>query len=269
MIEEQSGPAVGERWAFSPPGKVSPGFVSLARKARTVASWVIGNFGLVVAVLILVQVALWALFPQFFVSYDPFQGTPKDKFQSPSLTHWFGTDAIGRDLFARVVYAASTSLYAVLIAIIVAFVNGTLLGAISGFVGGMLDEVLMRIVDVLLSIPSLLVSLILVTALGFGTMNVAIAVGFAAIAVFSRVMSAEVLRIKASLYVEAAAASGVRWHTVLWRHVLPNSLGPIVVLSTLEFGAAVLSISALSFLGFGAVPPTPNGAPSSPTAAAT
>lgn len=211
----------------------------------------------ILAVAVIVLVVLWALAPALFTSADPYQGIPRQRFQPPSADHWFGTDAIGRDLFGRVVYGASTSLRAVAIAILVAFVNGAVLGMIAGFVGGTVEDVLMRIVDILLSIPSLLVSLILITVLGVGTTNVAIAVGIAAVAAFARVMRAEVLRVRTALYVEAAAAGGVRWTGILWRHVLPNAIGPVIALSVLEFGTAILAISGLSFLGFGPAPPTP------------
>lgn len=219
--------------------------------------WFLRRPGLILSVLAILIALAWAFAPGLFTSFDPIDGIPADKFQPPSAAHWFGTDALGRDLYARVVYGASSSLTAVGVALLVAFVFGTLIGTLSGFVGGLLDEVLMRVVDVLLSVPGLLVSLILVTALGFGMVNVAIAVGVAAVASFARVMRSEVLRVRTALYVEAAAANGVRWPHVLWRHVLPNSIGPIVVLSTLEFGSAILSISALSFLGFGATRPAP------------
>jgi len=115
----------------------------------------------------------------------------------------------------------------------------------------------MRIVDVLLSIPALLLSLALITALGFGTVKVAIAVGLASVATVSRIMRSEVLRVRSSVYVEAAHAGGSRWWSVLFQHVLPNASGPVVVLAALQLGTAILAVSALSFLGFGAPPPAP------------
>jgi len=117
--------------------------------------------------------------------------------------------------------------------------------------------VIMRVVDVLLSIPALFLSLALVTALGYGTVEVAVAVGIASVAAFARVMRAEVLRVRTAVFVEAAHSSGARWYSVLARHVLPNSLGPVLVLATLELATAVLAVSSLSFLGYGAKPPTP------------
>ncbi|MFE0020488.1 ABC transporter permease [Amycolatopsis sp. NPDC059021] len=213
--------------------------------------------GLALAVVILVLALLAAVAPSLFTGYDPISGVPAQKLRGPSLAHLFGTDETGRDIFARVVHGASLSLRATVIAVLVALIAGAALGLIAGFRGGVLDTVVMRVVDVLLAIPPILLSLALVTALGFGTTNVAIAVGIANLAAFARLMRAEVLRVRSTVYVEAARASGVRWSGVLGRHVLPNALGPVLALATLTLGTAVLEVSALSFLGFGATPPTP------------
>jgi len=215
------------------------------------------NLVVAVSALVLLLAVGFALFPSVFASGDPLQGVPADKLQPPSLAHWFGTDNLGRDVYTRVVHGAGLSLTATLVAVGIALVVGSLVGLISGALGGAVDAVLMRIVDVLLSIPALLLSLALVTALGFGTMNVAIAVGVSLVANFARVMRSEVLRVRKALYVEAAFACGVRRHTVLRRHVLRNSYAPVTALAAVEFGMAVLAVSSLSFLGFGAVPPTP------------
>jgi peptide/nickel transport system permease protein len=247
--------AGGRQVGVTPPAEVAP--PGRPRRVRRWFRWTLRRPGLFLSVLIVVLAVLWAVAPTAFTGYDPIDGVPAQKFRPPSPEHLFGTDALGRDLLSRVVHGAATSLGAVVLAIGVAFVAGSAVGLFSGFLGGFLDEVLMRIVDVLLSIPSLLVSLILITALGFGMTNVAIAVGLGSVAAFARVMRSEVMRVRTMVFVEAAAACGVRWPVVLWRHVLPNSIGPMIVLSTLELGTAVLSISALSFLGFGATPPSP------------
>ncbi|AHD21023.1 ABC transporter permease [Rhodococcus pyridinivorans] len=226
-------------------------------RITSVAAGVRRNAVLVVSSIVLLLAVGFALFPSLFASGDPLQGVPAEKLQGPSVAHWFGTDNLGRDVYTRVVHGSGLSLTATLVAVGLALVVGSLIGLLSGAVGGAIDAALMRLVDVLLSIPALLLSLALVTALGFGTMNVAIAVGVSLVANFARVMRSEVLRVRKALYVEAAFACGVRWHTVLRRHVLRNSYAPVAALAAVEFGMAVLAVSSLSFLGFGAVPPTP------------
>lgn len=213
--------------------------------------------GVVLAVAVIATAILWAFLPGWFTSYDPVAGVPADHLQPPGAAHWFGTDHLGRDVFTRVVHGSALSLQAALIAVGIGLVAGSVIGLFSGFAGGVVDDLLMRGVDVLLAIPGLLLSLTVVTVLGFGTVNVAVAVGVASVATFARVMRGEVLRVKQAIFVEAAQACGVRWLRILGRHVLPNSTGPVVVLAALEFGQAILAVSALSFLGFGAAPPQP------------
>ncbi|WP_207842878.1 ABC transporter permease [Williamsia soli] len=212
---------------------------------------------LAISVVVVLLVIGFALFPSVFASGDPLTGVPAEKFEAPSAQHWFGTDNIGRDVYTRVVHGSGLSLTATLLAVGIALAAGTLIGLLAGSIGGIVDAFFMRVVDVLLSIPALLLSLALVTALGFGTVNVAIAVGVAMVASFARVTRSEVLRVRRATYVEAAFASGVRWPTVLFRHILRNSYAPVISLAAVEFGMAILAVSALSFLGFGAVPPTP------------
>lgn len=224
---------------------------------RAGATWLRGRLGLPVAALVVLLVLGWALVPSLFSNGDPLTGVPAQKLRGPSAEHWFGTDHLGRDLYTRMVHGAALSLSATVFAVLLGLVVGGLLGLVAGTAGGVVDTVISRIVDVLLSIPELLLSLAMVTVLGVGTRNVAIAVGVALIARFARVMRSEVLRVRRAPYVEAAFASGVRWHTVLFRHILRNAYGPVAALAAIEFGVAVLAVAALSFLGYGAVPPTP------------
>lgn len=213
--------------------------------------------GLLLSSLLTIAVVVAAFAPSWFTTADPLTGIPREKLQGPGLAHLFGTDQLGRDVFARVVYGTSLSLKAMLIAVAVGFVLGATIGLLSGFVGGWVDDAVMRLVDVLLAIPALLLALAFVVALGFGSVNVAVAVGLASVARFARVTRSEVLRVRGSGYVEAARAAGTRWYAILGRHVLPNAIGPAVVFATLEFGAAILAVSSLSFLGYGAPPPAP------------
>ncbi|MER5897242.1 ABC transporter permease [Streptomyces sp. NPDC001876] len=213
--------------------------------------------GLALAVLWLLAAITAALAPELFTSRDPLAVDTPDRLLGPSAEHLLGTDQLGRDLFTRLVHGAGVSLLSALIATLIGLTAGSLLGLLAGFLRGSTDMVIMRLVDMLLSIPGLLLSLVLIVALGPGTRNAAIAVGLTSIAVCARIMRAEVLKVRESLYVEAAHSGGARWPRVLARHVLPNTLGPVWALAALEFGTAILAVSALSFLGYGVQPPTP------------
>lgn len=226
-------------------------------QVHQLAAFLVRRPGLALAVVVIAVVLAWAAAPWLFAPGDPLSGVPREKLRPPSISHLFGTDEIGRDLYTRVVHGAALSLRATVIAVGMAFATGSLIGLLAGFAGNLVDDVIMRIVDVLLSLPTLLLSLALVTALGFGTVHVAIAVGLATVARFARVMRAEVVRVRTATFVEAARSVGVTWWAILRRHVLPNAIGSALVLATLEFGTAILAVSSLSFLGFGAPPPTP------------
>jgi peptide/nickel transport system permease protein len=225
-------------------------------RARYLLSYLVRRPGLVLAILWIAAVVLAAFLPGLIAPGSPLSITVDIK-TAPSWHHLFGTDEIGRDLFSRVVYGSQLSMRASLIAIAVGLVIGAPLGLVSGYFGGWLDSAVMRLVDVLLAIPSLLLSLAVIIALGFGITNVAFAVGLAFVASSARVMRGEVLRIRQNPYVEAALVGGARRRRVLGRHVLPNAVEPVLVLAAMEFGEAILSVSALSFLGYGVQPPAP------------
>jgi peptide/nickel transport system permease protein len=212
--------------------------------------------GVLVPLLILLIALAWAIAPGLFTSVSP-TAQVGAALQGPSAEHWFGTDATGRDMYSRVVFGASQSITAALIAVSVGLVFGSLIGVTAGATGGRVDEALMRLVDVLLAIPTLLLSLSIVILLGFGTANAAIAVGVTSVAVFARLSRSQVVSVRASEFVEAAYGSGGTFWSVLWRHVLPNSLTPVIALAALQLGSAILQISTLGFLGYGAPPPTP------------
>jgi peptide/nickel transport system permease protein len=224
-----------------------------AQRAGGPARWI----GIGIAALWIAIALLAAVVPAVFTPLDPLQTNPSEALRPPSLAHPFGTDNIGRDLLTRVIHGAGLSLQGSAIAVVIGLVAGSFLGLVSGALGGIVDVVIMRVVDVLLAIPGLLLSLAVVTALGFGTVNVAVAVGVGAVAVFARLMRSEVVRVVGARYIEAARLAGSGWFRVLFRHILPNSAGSVLTLAALEFGTAILAISALSFLGYGAQPPTP------------
>nr|WP_315900933.1 ABC transporter permease [Microbacterium esteraromaticum] len=212
---------------------------------------------LVLAIAVVSIAVLWAIVPGVFAPGDPLSGVPAQKLLPPSAEHWFGTDILGRDLYGRVVHGAVQSLSGALIAVTVGLTLGGIIGLLAGTIGGLLDDILMRVVDVLLAIPGLLLSLSVIILLGFGTVNAALAVGLGSVAVFARLMRSEVVRVRRTDYVEAALGSGATLLTVLRRHVLPNSLTPVLALAALQFGTAILAIATLGFLGYGAPPPTP------------
>ncbi|MCU1442695.1 MAG: peptide transporter permease [Cryobacterium sp.] len=212
---------------------------------------------LVLSVLAIAVVVLWAVVPAIFTPYDPLLSTDAGGLQAPSLAHPFGTDSIGRDLLSRVIHGSIHSLSGAFVAVTLGLVVGTLLGLVAGSIGGIVEEIIMRFVDVLLSIPGLLLALTVVILLGFGTINAAVAVGIASIATFARLVRSQVISVRRTEYVEAAFGSGGNFASVLWRHVLPNSMGPVIALAALQFGVAILSISTLGFLGYGAPPPQP------------
>ncbi|GAA2673768.1 MULTISPECIES: ABC transporter permease [Actinosynnema] len=200
-------------------------------------------------------VLAWSALPGLFTSASPVDGVPADKFLPPGWEHWFGTDHLGRDLFTRVVHGTASSVSSALIAVGIGVLAGGLVGLVAGFLGGWVDSVLARLVDVLLAIPSFLLAVVVVSALGFQTVNAAIATGVSAVGVFARVMRAEVIKTRRAVFIESShLQGGSRWH-VLLRHVLPNASRSVLTLAVLQFGLSVLVIAGLAFLGYGDPPP--------------
>ncbi|WP_319446512.1 MULTISPECIES: ABC transporter permease [unclassified Mycobacterium] len=206
---------------------------------------------------VLILVTAWALAPGLFTDQDPLKGNHLDKFQPPGGAHWFGTDHLGRDVLARVIYGTSHTVLTAGLAVAVGLLIGSLVGIAAGVSGPFVDAIGMRFSDVLLSLPAFLVSVWIVTAYGPGPLSVGIGVGIGSIAVFARVFRTEVLRVRALDFVEAAFLSGeTRW-SVIRRHILPNAVGAVVALAVIDLSAAILAISALGYLGYSAPPPTP------------
>ncbi|MGB4779935.1 ABC transporter permease [Microbacterium sp.] len=203
----------------------------------------------------LAVVIAWAVAPGLFTSYDPAVGIPADKFLAPSIPHLFGTDQLGRDQFARVVFGAQSSVLSALVAVVIGVVVGGAIGLLAGFFGGWTDIGLARVVDVLLAIPSFLLAVVVVSSLGFQTINAAIATGVSAVAVFARVMRSEVIKTRKAVFVEASALQGGSRAHILFRHVLPNASRSVLTLAVLQFGLSILVIAGLAFLGYGDPPP--------------
>ena len=208
-----------------------------------------------IAFALLLIVALFV--PSVLTPYDPLEVSPGNTLLGPSPEYIFGTDYLGRDLYTRIVHGTALTLSTSGVAVLIGLVIGLALGSLAGYLGGWVDSLLSRVVDVLLAIPGLLLAMVIVVSLGFGAVNAAIAVGLSSVAGFTRLVRSEVLTVKELTFVEASShLGGARRYTLL-RHILPNSYGSVLALVPLEFGGAILAISALSFLGFGAVPPQP------------
>jgi peptide/nickel transport system permease protein len=200
---------------------------------------------------VILVVILWSLFPSLFTSYSPVTANPADKFLGPSSLHWFGTDDLGRDEFARVVYGARSSVGTALVAVGIGLFAGGLIGLLAGFFGGWVDAVLGRLVDTLLAIPYFLLAVVIVMGLGFDTINAAIATGISSVAIFARLMRAETLKVRHSVFVESSYLQGGSRNYVLFRHVLPNAYRSVLALSVLQLGSAIIVLAALAFLGYG------------------
>lgn len=212
--------------------------------------------GLMVGGGMLIVLFLIAAFGPTIAPYDPIDlaGRPM---QPPSPAHLMGTDNLGRDVFSRILAGARISLTTGLVAVAVGAVSGTLLGLIAGISGGWVDMVVMRLMDALMSFPGILLALAIAAALGSSIQNTMIAVGVAWTPTFARMVRASVLQVKQTAYVEAARSMGATSVELVARHVLPNSMTPVIVISSLSLAGAILTGAALSFLGLGPQPPTP------------
>lgn len=213
----------------------------------------------IVGAAILSALIVLALFADFIADYDT-EVIAQDisiRNQSPSKEHWFGTDQYGRDIFARIIHGTRISLSIALCAMLIAITIGAFLGSVSAYYGGRTDELLMRLMDILMSIPAMLMSITIVAALGQSMLNLIIAISISYIPVFARVIRSSILSIKGQEFIEAAKCCGTSDARIIFRHILPNAVGPILVEGTLMTGAAILMIASLSFVGLGIKPPQP------------
>jgi len=192
-----------------------------------------------------------------FAPYDPLKPAPLDRLKGPSEEHLFGTDSLGRDIFSRVIYGARISILIGLISVSISLLPGTLLGLLAGYFGGRADSLIMRLMDMLLAFPAILLAIFITAILGPSLPNTMVAVGIVYIPHYARIVRASVLSLKEQLFVQAIAHLGGGHARILGRHILPNALPPIIVYATLGMGTAVLQAAALGFLGLGAQPPQP------------
>lgn len=210
------------------------------------------------AVLLLMLVLL-AVFADILRDYqqDAVAQDLSNRLAPPSAEHWFGTDQYGRDLFSRIIFGARISLAMGFSTVAVSLIIGALIGAVAGYFGGTVDDAVMRVMDVLLAIPQILMAITIVAALGANLTSLFVALAIAGVPGFARIVRSSVLTIRRQEYVDAAIAYGAGSRRIILRHVLPNASGPIIVHATLEIATAILTISALSFIGLGVQPPMP------------
>lgn len=210
-----------------------------------------------VGIVILGFFILVAIFAPYLTPYTFESMNAADRLQSPNAAHWFGTDDLGRDIFTRIVFGARITLQVGFFAVTGALIFGTFLGVLAGFYRGWLDMLISRIFDIMLAFPSILLAIAIVAILGPSLQNALIAIAIINIPIFGRLVRSKVISIRQEEYIMAARAQGMKNGRILFHHVLPNSLGPIIVQATLGFGTAILEAAALGFLGLGAQAPTP------------
>lgn len=209
--------------------------------------------------ILIVTMILIALCADFIADYDTdvVGQNISERMQGPSSEHWFGTDHFGRDIFARIVHGSRISLSLSIVAMSMAVATGAIIGAVSGYYGGRVDNVLMRFMDILLAIPPILMSISIVAALGQSMVNLLIALSIAYVPVFARVIRSSIMSVKDQEFIEAAKACGTGDTRIIFKHIIPNAIGPIIVQATLAMGSTILIISSLSFMGLGVKPPAP------------
>lgn len=206
---------------------------------------------------LVIPITCVALFAPWLATHDPLKTDISQRLNPPSADHFFGTDQLGRDLYSRIVYGSRISLQAGLTIVGIAMIIGILLGSIAGYFGGWIDEIISRITDIFLSIPGLILALVVAAALGPSLTNNVIALSAVWWPWYTRLVRGQILSIKENPYVEAARAAGATNLRIIFSHVLPNCISPIVVLATLDMGFAILTSAGLSFIGLGAQPPIP------------
>lgn len=243
-LEVKSGDEHSQQGEFISPGRAI---------ARRFFRNPLGIIGLIVVLLFIVC----ALFAPWLAPHDPIETNLRLRLKPPTGENWLGTDELGRDLLSRLIYGARVSLLFGVLTTTLGATIGVTLGLLAGYWKGTLDNLIMRLVDLLLSFPGVLLAIAVVSVLGPGTGNALIAIAIGSIPIFARTTRVETLSVSQMEYVQAAHSLGASTLQVLWRHILPNTLAPIIVLVTLRMGTTILAASTLSFLGLGVQRPTP------------
>ena len=226
-------------------------------QTREIISRFMKNKVAVAGFFIILLLVFCALFPSLIAPYSYETMSTGPSFANPSAEHLFGTDEFGRDIFSRVIYGTRTSLAIGLLSVLIACVLGTILGCISGYYGNLTDNPIMRAVDILLAIPNLMLAISIVAALGRSQTNLILALGIGATGGFARVVRGQILTVKEQEYIEVARAIGASDFRIIFCHILPNCLAPIIVQISISVGSSILGAAGMSFIGLGIAPPNP------------
>jgi peptide/nickel transport system permease protein len=206
---------------------------------------------------IILCLILTALFAPWIAPYDAYELNPSNRLKPPSPEHWFGTDTAGRDMLSRVIFGSRISIRIGATVVFLAVISGSLIGLFSGYLGGKFDEVVMRVTDIFFSVPYLILAMAITAALGPGLINAMFSLSLVWWPIYARLIRGQVLQIREAPYIEAAAGLGATRMRIIFRHILPNAITPIIVQASLDFGNAIMYAAALSFIGLGAQPPAP------------
>ncbi len=211
-----------------------------------------------IALVILLIIITSAIFAPYISPYDPMAMDLSASLEGPSRAHWLGTDKMGRDILSRIIYGSRVSLLVGVVAVGISGVIGVLLGSLAGYFGKWVDGLIMRIVDILLAFPSILLAISLVAVLGASIFNVMLAIGVVSWVSYARLIRGEFLSLKNKEFVSAVEALGAKTPKIIFKHMLPNAIAPVIVMATLGMAGAIITESSLSFLGLGVQPPTPS-----------
>jgi peptide/nickel transport system permease protein len=251
----QRAPAVGEGSGVADDAPITRARTS---RKREVLKALLANRLAVVGIVVLLLLTVVAIAAPLLMPHSPTAVDVVNRLQPPNATHWFGTDELGRDILSRVILGARVSLQVGFIAVGLSLAAGVPLGLVAGFYGGRIDDVIMRVMDMLFAFPAILLAIAIVAVLGPSISNAMIAIGIVFTPIFARVTRASVLSVREEVYVRAARSIGANDLRLLRTHVLPNVMAPIIVQTSISLAFAVLSEAALSFLGVGVQPPRPS-----------
>jgi ABC-type dipeptide/oligopeptide/nickel transport system permease subunit len=210
----------------------------------------------IAGLVIIVLCSIAAIFAQWLAPYDPYEINPANSLASPSSEHWLGTDTLGRDYMSRMIYGARTSMLIGICSVLIAAGIGIILGLVAGYFGGFVNAVIMRFIDAFMAFPMIMLMLIMSAVMGAGIFNLILALGISMMASYARIICGQVISIKENDYVIAARLIGCSNTRIMFQHVLPNCLAPVIVMMTMMIGAAILAEAGLSFLGMGINQPT-------------